>query len=89
MGLRDIRFNVSLQCMMYIELYTWQGLVTKSRYESLQEHKRPYAHDQPPANDLLSAVKVTWTTTFYITTVFCHLLCFLMSSYLKPYFGKS
>lgn len=41
-----------------IHLVDSKGLVTKSRYESLQEHKRPYAHEHPPAHDLLSAVKV-------------------------------
>lgn len=32
--------------------------MTKSRYDSLQEFKRPYAHEHPPANNLLDAVKV-------------------------------
>jgi hypothetical protein len=61
---------VSLWCTTHIELHTSQGLVTKSRYESLQEHKRPYAHDHPPAQDLLSAVKVIWTTSFALERFF-------------------
>lgn len=43
--------------------------MTKSRYESLQEHKRPYAHDHPPAEDLLSAVKVIRRPHFFLSLI--------------------
>ncbi|XP_024371400.1 NADP-dependent malic enzyme isoform X3 [Physcomitrium patens] len=51
-----------------IHLVDSKGLVTKSRYESLQEHKRPYAHEHPPAHDLLSAVKVLKPTVLIGTS---------------------
>ncbi|KAG0589541.1 hypothetical protein KC19_1G028000 [Ceratodon purpureus] len=51
-----------------ISLVDSKGLVTKSRYESLQEHKRPYAHDLPPAQDLLSAVKALKPTVLIGTS---------------------
>jgi len=35
-----------------------QGLVTKSRYDSLQEFKKLYAHEHEPCSNLVSAIKV-------------------------------
>ncbi len=35
-----------------------QGLVTKSRFETLQEFKKPYAHEHEPCGNLVSAIKV-------------------------------
>jgi malate dehydrogenase (oxaloacetate-decarboxylating)(NADP+) len=34
-----------------------QGLVTKARYESLRDFKKPYAHEHPACPTLVSAVK--------------------------------
>lgn len=36
----------------------FQGLVTKARFDSLQEFKKPFAHEHAPAGDLVTAIKV-------------------------------
>lgn len=35
-----------------------QGLIVSSRKESLQAHKKPWAHEHEPVNNLLDTVKV-------------------------------
>ncbi|KAG0582905.1 hypothetical protein KC19_3G094800 [Ceratodon purpureus] len=51
-----------------IHLVDSKGLVMKARFESLQEFKRPWAHDHPPAHDLLSAVKALKPTVLIGTS---------------------
>jgi malate dehydrogenase (oxaloacetate-decarboxylating)(NADP+) len=51
-----------------IHLVDSKGLVTKSRYDSLQEFKRPYAHEHPPAYNLLDAVKALRPTVLIGTS---------------------
>ena len=36
----------------------FQGLIVSSRKNSLQEFKKPWAHEHEPLADLISAVKV-------------------------------
>lgn len=35
-----------------------QGLIVDARKESLQAHKKPWAHEHEPVNNLLDTVKV-------------------------------
>lgn len=39
-----------------------KGLITKSRYDSLQDHKKAFAHDLPPCSSLLEAIKLVKPT---------------------------
>lgn len=39
-----------------------KGLITKSRYDSLQDHKKPFAHDLAPCSSLVEAVEIVKPT---------------------------
>ncbi|CAK9275850.1 unnamed protein product [Sphagnum jensenii] len=45
-----------------------KGLVTKARYESLQEFKKPFAHEHPPCSTLVSAIKAIKPTALIGTS---------------------
>lgn len=41
-----------------------QGLVTKSRFDSLQAFKQPFAHEHTPISDLVTIIKVRLAITY-------------------------
>jgi malate dehydrogenase (oxaloacetate-decarboxylating)(NADP+) len=51
-----------------IYLVDSKGLVTKSRYDSLQEFKKLYAHEHEPCSNLLSAIKALKPTVLIGTS---------------------
>jgi hypothetical protein len=51
-----------------IYLLDSKGLVTKARYESLQEFKKPYAHEHPACPTFLSAIKALKPTAIIGTS---------------------
>jgi malate dehydrogenase (oxaloacetate-decarboxylating)(NADP+) len=51
-----------------IYLVDSKGLVTKSRFETLQEFKKPYAHEHEPCGNLVSAIKALKPTVLIGTS---------------------